>query len=116
VWKHKEGGVSLLIGEKKQKAKRDATLKRDTISEGKKSSRTDEMLETIEGQRGKGTLLNFLILPLMNFPSLGDEVRNGPRGESQLFHQLSATCFAALFRQIAVKGPCPDDLPNSAGT
>jgi len=61
-------------------------------------------------------LLNFSILPLMNFPSLGDEVRNGPGGEAQLFHQLRATCFAAPFRQIAVKGPCPGDLPNSAAT
>jgi hypothetical protein len=65
---------------------------------------------------GRGTLLNFLILSFMNFPSLGDEVRNGARGESQLSHQLRVTCFAALFRQIAVKGPCLDDLPNSAAT
>jgi hypothetical protein len=62
------------------------------------------------------TLNNFLILLLMNFPSLGDEVQNGTGGEAQLFHQLRATCFAPLFRQIAVKGPCPDDLPNSAAT
>jgi hypothetical protein len=36
-----------------------------------------------ERQRDGAWFLNFTVY---EFPSLGDEVRNGPRGEAQLFH------------------------------